>query len=183
VIFVLSGPGGVGKGTVAEILVSRDPSLWLSRSWTTRARRPGESADAYHFVSRDEFEAAIAADGFLEWVEFQGNLMGTPWPDPDEPRDVLLEIDVQGARAVRHRGADGLLLIFLDAPSREAQAARLRGRGDHEDAVLARLHVAGLKRALAEELGATIVINDEIEPTIARLQELIADARAEASGG
>jgi guanylate kinase len=180
VIIVLSGPGGVGKGTIAERLVERDPHLWLSRSWTTREQRPGEPADAYVFVTRERFEKHIADDGFLEWAEFQGNLYGTPWPQVDPEVDVLLEIDVQGARSVRNRGVtgpDGLLLIFLDAPSRAAQAARLRGRGDHEDAVLARLHVAELERALAEELGATVVINDQLEPTIAAVAELIGTAR------
>ena len=82
--------------------------MWLSRSWTTRAQRPGEADDAYVFTDRAGFEAHIAADGFLEWAEFLGNFYGTPWPSDDALGDVLLEIDVQGARTVRSRDLDAL---------------------------------------------------------------------------
>ncbi|MBT5755796.1 MAG: guanylate kinase, partial [Acidimicrobiaceae bacterium] len=82
VTFVLSGPGGVGKGTVVERLLNLVDGLWLSRSWTTRDPRPGESADAYNFVDRETFAAHIEDDGFLEWVEFLDYLQGTPVPNP-----------------------------------------------------------------------------------------------------
>ena len=176
----------MGKGTVVRELVARDPHLWLSRSWTTRDRRPGEDPEAYHFVSREQFEERVAADGFLEWADFLGQLMGTPKPDhlPGDA-DLVLEIDVQGAEQVLAKEPEALF-VFMDAPSREEQAARLRGRGDSEEQIVRRLANTDAERAKGEELGATIVINDRVDKTVAALEEIIAEARsrrtAEGSG-
>lgn len=157
-------------------LLDRDERLWLSRSWTTRQRRPGEAADSYVFVTRDDFETRVAEHGFLEYAEFLGNLYGTPLPDPPPGHDLLLEIDVQGAAQVVERYRD-VLLIFIEAPTRAAQEARLRHRGDPDDVVRARLDKADAEAARSQELGARVVINDDLARATDEVLELIDRAR------
>lgn len=176
VTFVLSGPGGVGKGTIVAEVLKRLDDLWLSRSWTTRERRPGEAPDAYNFTDRETFLGHVEADGFVEWVEFLDYLQGTPVPNPPPGMDVLLEIDVQGAAQIQAIDPEAVL-IFLDAPTRDEQLRRLRSRGDAEERVQQRLVHGDAERTLAAELGCLIVINDELEAATARLIELIDDHR------
>ena len=176
-IIIVSGPGGVGKGTLVERLLGRDPQLWLSRSWTTRPRRPSEPVEAYHFVDRATFEAAIAANGFLEWVEFLDYLQGTPVPDPPEGAHVLLEIDVRGGQQVKKLLPDAVL-VFVDAPSPEHQRARLELRGDDADTIALRMKKTASERAEALQMGYEIVVNDDLSRAVEAIEQLIAADRA-----
>jgi guanylate kinase len=171
-VIVVSGPGGVGKGTIVDALVERDPRLWLSRSWTTRGQRPGERDDAYVFVTRAEFEERLAAGGFLEHTEFLGNYYGTPTPEPLPGRDIVLEIEVDGAQQVKRQHPDALLLFVLP-PSRAEQQRRLRGRGDPEERVAERLRKAEEEEPVGMALADYVVVNDDLERTIAELLDII----------
>lgn len=171
-LVVVCGPGGVGKGTVVARLVADDPRLWLSRSWTTRPPRDGEAPDAYVFVDRPAFEAAIAEGRFLEHAEFLGNLYGTPWPEARDGQDVVLEIEVQGAAQVLDRIPDALV-ILLEPPSPEVQAARMVGRGDPPDKVAERVAVAAAEVAEGRRLGGISVVNDDLDETIAEVRAII----------
>jgi guanylate kinase len=177
-IIVVSGPGGVGKGTIVDALVKRDPRLWLSRSWTTRERRPTEAADAYVFTDAETFEQRIGAGGFLEWTEFLGNYYGTPTPDPGDERDIVLEIEVDGAQQVKRVSPDALL-IFVLPPTRAEQERRLRGRGDPDHKVQARLKKAEEEEPIGRELADRTVVNDDLDQTIDQMLEIIREARAD----
>lgn len=171
-VIVVSGPGGVGKGTIVEALVQRDERLWLSRSWTTRQRREGERHDAYHFVSATEFEDRITAAGFLEWTAFLGNYYGTPLPEPSPGRDIVLEIEVDGARQVKTVHPEAVL-VFVLPPSRLEQQRRLRGRGDSEDKVEARLRKAEEEEPLGIAMADHVVVNDDLELTLQELARIV----------
>jgi guanylate kinase len=181
-IFVLFGPGGAGKGTVADHLVDQVPDLWLSRSWTTRARRSGEREDAYVFVDRATFQANADADGFFEWAEYLGNLYGTPVPAPPAGADVLLEIDLQGAQQVRHR-CPGATLILLKPPSAAVQEERLRARGDDEAHIAKRLAEGAEEVRIGMTIADAVVTNLDVPQATARVAGIVESCRSAASQG
>ena len=178
-IIVVSGPGGVGKGTIVKALVERDLRLWLSRSWTTRSQRAGEADSAYVFADREAFEERIKAGGFLEWTEFLGNYYGTPNPEPTDGRDVVLEIEVDGAQQVKAIEPSAVL-IFVLPPSRSEQERRLRGRGDPEQQVAERLRKAEDEEPIGMALADHVVVNDDLETTIDEMLEIVNRRRATA---
>jgi guanylate kinase len=153
-------------------VVAADPRLWLSRSWTTRDQRPGEADDAYVFVDRATFESRAADQGFFEWAEFLGNLYGTPIPDPPNGCDVLLEIDLQGARQVREK-LDDAVLILLTVPSAEVQMARLRARGDDEAHVQRRLAAGAEELRQGGKIADAVVVNDDLVRATAEVAGIV----------
>ncbi len=176
-IFVISGPGGVGKGTIVRALVERDPALWLSCSWTTREQRPGEADDAYVFTTRAAFERRIEAGGFLEWTDFLGNYYGTPTPEPVPGSDTVLEIEVDGARQVKAVHPEATL-IFLLPPSRDEQARRLRGRGDPDHKVEQRVRKAEEEEPIGRAIADHVVVNDDLACTVEEMLTIIRERRS-----
>ncbi len=174
---VITGPSGVGKGTLVSRLLARHPRIWLSVSATTRPPRPGEvEGESYFFLSREHFERQVAAGGFLEWAEFAGNLYGTPREPVERQlaagRPVLLEIELEGARQVRRSFPAGFQ-VMLQPPSLEELERRIRGRGtDAEAAIQRRLERAREELAAAAEFDATLV-NSDLELALAELEKLL----------
>ncbi len=181
-LFVISAPSGTGKTTLVERLVQILPNLRESKSYTSRPARAGERDGVdYHFVGRAEFERMVAANAFLEWADVFGNLYGTSAADVDhmlgDGQDVVLVIDVQGARQVRQRGADHTA-VFVMPPSYQVLERRLRGRSaDPEPAMRRRLETARAEVSSFREYDY-VVVNDDLESTVVRLQEIIAAERS-----
>jgi guanylate kinase len=181
-LFIISAPSGAGKTTLAEQLALQTPQLKLSRSYTSRLARPGEIDGVdYNFVSRDRFEAMAAAGEFLEWADVFGNLYGTRAADTnallEAGSDVVLVIDVQGARKVRQRGIE-TTAIFVMPPSLQVLEQRLRGRSkDSEAAIQRRLQVARQEVASFVEYDF-VVVNDDVTAALERLRSIVLAERA-----
>jgi guanylate kinase len=178
-VFVVSGPGGVGKDTIVGRLVARDATLCVSRSWTTRPQRPGEPDDAYTFVDREDFEKRIAEGGFLEHAEYLGNLYGTPLEPPPPGCDQVLVIEVQGARQVLDR-VPGAVMILVVPPSRAQQRARLEARGDPGEHVERR--VAKAEEEEGRRLAHHVVVNDDLERAVGEVAGILAGYRLPPGG-
>jgi guanylate kinase len=174
---LITGPSGVGKGTLVQRLLVHHPEIWLSISATTRSPRAGErDGEHYFFLSREGFERQVAEGGFLEWAEFAGNLYGTPRQPVEAQlaagRPVLLEIELEGARQVRRSFAAGFQ-IFVEPPSFEELERRIRGRGtDTEEAIARRLERARVELDAAPEFDA-VLVNGELDTALAELERLM----------
>lgn len=176
-LIVLTGPSGVGKGTLLRSLLHRHPELYLSISITTRAPRPGEvDGKNYYFVSRPTFERMVANGELLEWAEFAGNFYGTPrGPVEEHIRQgnwVILEIELEGARQIRKSFPDALR-IFILPPSITELEHRIRNRGqDSDEAIVRRLGRAHAEIAAADEFDIQIV-NDDFQKALTRIEETL----------
>jgi guanylate kinase len=181
-LFVVSAPSGTGKTTLVEHLVQVLPNLRQSRSYTSRPQRHGEHDGVdYNFVGRHQFQQMIDQQAFLEWADVFGNFYGTSAIDTEglvtDGQDVVLVIDVQGARQVKAHGMDHTS-IFVLPPSFDVLERRLRGRSkDSEGQMQRRLNTARAEASSYKDYDY-VVVNDQLEPTVVRLQEIIAAERS-----
>ena len=174
-VLVVTGPSGVGKGTLIQKLLERFPGLSLSVSATTRPPRPGEvNGRDYHFLKPEDFEKRLLRGEFLEHAVYAGNQYGTPRSEIERARDgLVLEIEVEGARQVRERLPEALQ-VFIAPPSPEALKERLLGRGtDSEEQMQRRLARAEEELAARDEF-KHVIVNDDLEKAVAELERLAA---------
>jgi guanylate kinase len=177
-VFVITGPSGVGKGTLIRGLMERHPELELSVSATTRAPRPGEQDGVdYHFLQRDEFDRRVAGGDFVEHADYAGRSYGTLRSELDARvsagKPVVLEIEVQGARQVRAAMPEAVQ-VFIAPPSLDALRTRLVGRGtDDSEEVERRLRVAEQELTAQPEF-AHVVVNDRLEHALDQLGAIVA---------
>ena len=173
-LIVVTGPSGVGKGTLVRSLLARHPQLHLSISMTTRSPRPGEvDGQQYYFVSKSEFERQVKAGNLLEWAEFAGNCYGTPRAPIEKSlaqnQSAILEIELEGARQVKINFPQALR-IFILPPSLSELERRLYSRAsDSTEAIARRLQRAPQEIAAAEEFDIQI-INDRLETAVRELE-------------
>jgi guanylate kinase len=183
-VFVITGPSGVGKGTLIRALRERMPELELAVSATTRDPRPGEQDGVdYHFLSDEEFERRAQAGEFVEHARYSGRRYGTLRSELErragQGRPVVLEIELQGARQVR-QAMPAAVQVFIAPPSEEALRARLIGRGtDSSEQVQARLQTAREELQAQQEF-PHVVVNDRLEAAAAELEDLVREALARA---
>jgi guanylate kinase len=183
IVFIVSGPSGAGKSTLVEALLVRIPDLTLSISCTTRPPRPGErDGREYHFVDRDEFLRRRDADLFAEWAEVHGSLYGTiraPLDDAvAEGTDLLLDIDVQGARHLKRSYKEAAVAVMVFPPSWNELERRLRARSTEDDATIERRLRRAREEAQALREYDYWLVNRDVERSVARLEAIVVAERA-----
>lgn len=181
-LFVVSAPSATGKTTVVEQLVRLVPGLQQSRSYTSRPRRAGETDGVdYNFVSRETFEAQIAGEGFLEWADVFGNYYGTGRAETEARlaagEDLVLVIDVQGARQVRERRPE-TIAVFMLPPSFQVLEERLRKRSSEPEAAIARRLATARQEVSAVDSYDYVVVNDQLERCVGELAGIVMAERA-----
>ena len=176
-LIILTGPSGVGKGTVVKEILTKDKNIWLSISATTREPRDGEKeGENYYFLNEDEFKEMIEQNLFLEWAKFAGNYYGTPLSSVNEKIKkgftVLLEIEVEGAKQIKEKFHNSLS-IFLLPPDKEELERRIRNRGtEKEEAIKKRLSRANYEIAASNKFDFALT-NYNIDETAVRIIKLI----------
>lgn len=182
ILYIISGPSGVGKGTICRQLVERNENLSFSVSATTRKPRTEDKEGVtYFFKTEEEFKAMIEENMFLEWAVYNGNYYGTPIAPVEkqlaEGKDIILEIDVQGALNVIERVSGGIS-IFIDPPDEETLYARLRGRGtESEEEIEKRVSAAAYELKLKDKYDY-IVVNDVLEDAVLRVEAIMNSEKA-----
>ena len=181
-LFIVSAPSGTGKTTLAERLVQRVPNLCLSRSYTSRAARPGEEDGVdYNFISRQRFEEMARNRDFLEWADVFGNYYGTCAADTERclagGQDLVLVIDVQGAKQVRGSGIESIG-VFVLPPTAAALEQRLRGRSKDSEAEIRRRLDAARREVTEFAAYEYVVVNDELDGAVNRLGAIVHAERA-----
>ncbi len=180
-LFIVAAPSGAGKTTLVRLLLENDPLIGVSISSTTRAPRPGEeNGREYHFIDVPAFLAMVKRGEFLEWAEVHGNYYGTSkkWIDAEisSGRDVLLEIDWQGAQQVR-KAFPKAIGIFVLPPSMEALKARLSGRGTDSEEVIARRIAAAHDEMRHVDEFDYVIINDDLQQALDNLRSIVSASR------
>ena len=176
-LIILTGPSGVGKGTVVKEILDNDKEIWLSISATTRSPRKGEKeGENYYFLSEKEFKKMIEDKLFLEWAQFAGNYYGTPLSSVNEKIEkgfvVLLEIEVEGAKQIKDKFPEATS-IFLLPPSKKELERRIRNRGtEDEDAIDKRLHRANYEMSASNQFNFSVV-NHEVSETVKTIIKII----------
>lgn len=184
-VIVFTGPSGVGKGTIMKRALAEDKNLVLSVSATTRMARPGEvDGEHYHFICRDEFQTLIDEGQMLEWAEFADNMYGTfksaVENETAKGKDVILEIEVQGAMQVKEK-LDEAVLVFISPPSLEELKARLTGRGtEAHEVIQKRLSIAESEMKMIDQFDY-VVVNDDLEKAIVDFKDVVKQIRARES--